>query len=77
MVDGRRPYCDQLVAELRLQLEDLEPTPRESIDPALEAWGAHLRTLAFECPTDPALIAAQLATINSLAAEIRTALDEP
>lgn len=76
VIDGGRSYCDQLVAELRLQLDDLEPTPSESIDPTLDAWSAHLRTLAFECPTDPARIAADLATINALAAEIQTALRE-
>jgi hypothetical protein len=76
MMDGGRSYCDQLLAELRLQLDDLEPTPEESIDPAFESWSAHLRTLAFECPSDPARISADLAVISALAAEIQTALDE-
>jgi hypothetical protein len=76
MVDGGRSYCDQLLAELRMPLDDLEPTPNESIDPALESWSAHLRTLAFECPTDPARIRADLATISVLAAEIQAGLGE-
>jgi len=74
MIGGGRSYCDQLVADLREQLDDLDPTPSESIDPALDSWSAHLRTLAFECPTDPLRIAAELATINSLAAEVEAAL---
>lgn len=77
MIDGGRSYCDQLLADLRMQLDDLQPTPSESIDPALDSWSAHLRTLAFECPTDPVRISADLATINALAAEIETALGEP
>ena len=75
MVDGGRSYCDQLLADLRTQLDDLKPTPDESIDPAFESWSAHLRTLAFECAPDPARIGAQLATISTLAAEIEAALD--
>jgi hypothetical protein len=74
MVDGGRSHCDQLLAELRMQLGDLEPTPSESIDPALDSWSAHLSTLAFECPTDPARIRADLEVISALAAEIQTAL---
>lgn len=77
MVARGRSYCDELLAELRVQLDDLQPTSSESIDPALESWSAHLRTLAFECPTDPTRISADLATISALAAEIQTALDEP
>lgn len=77
LVDGGRSFCDQLVADLRTQLDDLEPTPSESIDPALESWSDRLRTLAFECPSDPALIADDLATIDALTAEIQLALDEP
>jgi hypothetical protein len=76
LIDGGRSFCDQLLAELRMQLDDLQPTPSESIDPALDSWSAHLRTLAFECPTDPVRISADLATINALAAEIQTALGE-
>lgn len=77
MIDGGRSFCDQLVADLRTQLDDLEPTPSESIDPALESWSAHLRTLAFECPADPSIVADELATIDALGAEIETALAEP
>lgn len=77
MIEGGRADCDQLLTQLRMQLDDLRPTPTESIDPALESWSAHLRTLAFECPTDPARIDADLATIDALAAEIQAALGEP
>lgn len=74
MIAGGRPYCDNLVAELRIELDDLQPTPNESIDPPLESWIERLRTLAFECPADPQLINAELTTIGTLEAEILLAL---
>jgi hypothetical protein len=76
MIGGGRSYCGQLLPELRVQLADLEPTPSESIDPAFDSWSAHLRTLAFECPADPARVRSDLATIGDLAAEIQAALGE-
>jgi hypothetical protein len=77
MVEGGRVYCDELLAKLRMQLDDLRPTPSESIDPALDSWSAHLRTLAFDCPADRARINAELATIDALADEIEAVLREP
>jgi hypothetical protein len=73
LVEGGRPFCDQLLGQLRIELADLTPTPSESVDPAFDGWGEHLRTLAFECPTDPTEISATLSTIRQLEAEIAAA----
>ena len=73
LLEGGRPYCDRLIGRLRTELTDLTPTPAESVDPAYDSWSDRVRTLAFECPTDPTEIDAALSTIHQLEVEIATA----
>ncbi len=70
LVDGGRAHCDQLLVRLRTELTDLTPAPSESIDPAIDEWSNQVRTLAFECPTDPTEVDQALSTIHELEAEI-------
>ena len=67
-------YCDQLLGRLRTDLPDLVPTPSESIDPVVAGWIDHLRTLAFECPSDPGVIRLELSTLDEFATEIGAGL---
>ena len=74
LLDDGRAHCDPLLVQLRTELDDLSPAPSESVDPALDAWSAHVLTLSFECPSDVTEIRERLATIHQLEAEIAAAL---
>lgn len=66
--------CDELVGRLRELLPRLTPTPTEALDAAVEAWGDHLESLAFDCPDDPAEINRRLDEVAVLRAEIDAGL---
>lgn len=66
--------CDELVGRLRELLPRLTPTPTEALDAAVEAWGDHLESLAFDCPDDPAEIDRRLDEVAVLRAEIDAGL---
>lgn len=74
LVEEGGAYCDQLLGQLRTELPDLTPTPSASIDPVLAAWIDHLRTLAFECPSDPGVIRQELSTLHEFESEIGAGL---
>ena len=73
LADGGSEYCDELTQRVRTELDGLTPAPSESIDQTVRDWRDRLRTLAFECPTDPVVVADALATIHTLEAEIAAA----
>lgn len=70
LLAGGQPMCDELVGELRSSLDRLTPTPTEALDDAVRAWVDHAHTIVFECPEDPDDLAARLAELDVLAAEI-------
>ena len=72
--EGGRAYCDQLLGQLRTELPALTPSPSESIDPALDAWSNQLRTLAFECPSNPSIIRHELSKLHDFETEIAAVL---
>ena len=72
--DGGGPYCDRLLGQLRTELPALTPTPSESIDPALNAWSDQLRTLAFECPSNPSVISHELSKLHDFESQIAAVL---
>ena len=74
LAEGGRAYCDQLLGQLRTELPALAPAPSEAIDPALDAWSNQLRTLAFECPSEPSVIEQELSKLDDLETEIAAVL---
>lgn len=75
LTDGGRPLCDDLVGEYRESMSRLTPTPSAAIDGAVEDWVEQAESLVFECPSDVGEIAARLADLDVLAAEVDAGLD--
>jgi hypothetical protein len=71
---GGRQLCDGLVAELKSTRDELDPTPTEALDDAVDAWVSHAETLAFECTQDTDLVASRMNQLDVLAAEIDAGL---
>lgn len=74
LLDDGRTTCDELLGRLRSELDQLTPAPSEAMEPTLDAWSDRVRTVTFECPSDPIRIDAALTTIRELESEILAAL---
>lgn len=74
ILEADQDTCDELVSRLRELLPRLTPTPTEALDAAVEAWGDHLESLAFDCPDDPAEVERRLDELAVLRAEIDAGL---
>ena len=75
LVVGGRELCDELVGLYRERFDDLTPTPSEGLDDAVEAWTEQAEQIAFECPTDPEILAAEYEALRRLEAEIDAGLE--
>lgn len=71
---GGRELCDELVGLYRERFDDLVPTPSEGLDDAVDAWTEQAEQIAFECPTDPEILAAEYEALRRLEAEIDAGL---
>lgn len=75
LVAGGRELCDELVGLYRERFDDLTPTPSDGLDDAVEAWTDQAEQIAFECPDDPEVLAAEYEALRRLEAEIDAGLD--
>jgi len=74
LLAGGLDGCGELLGRLRVELDELRPTPSAEIDDAFEAWAAHVETIAFECPDDAADLAQRYRELDVLASEIDAGL---
>lgn len=74
LVAGGRELCDELVGLYRERFDDLIPTPSEGLDDAVDAWTDQAEQIAFECPDDPDVLAAEYEALRRLEAEIDAGL---
>ena len=74
LITGGRELCDELVGLYRERFDDLRPTPSEGLDDAVDAWTEQAEQIAFECPSDPEILAAEYEALRRLEAEIDAGL---
>lgn len=75
LVTGGRELCDELVGLYRERFDDLTPTPSDGLDDAVDAWTEQAEQIAFECPSDPDILAAEYEALRRLEAEIDAGLE--
>lgn len=70
LLAGGTDGCGELLGRLRVELDELTPTPYDELDGTVEAWTARAESLAFECPRDRAEVERRLDELDVLASEI-------
>lgn len=75
LIAGGRELCDELVGLYRERFDDLTPTPSAGLDDAVDAWTDQAEQIAFECPDDPDVLAAEYEALRRLEAEIDAGID--
>jgi hypothetical protein len=73
-LEGGEDFCGNLLGQLRVDLDELLPTPDESLDGAVGEWRTHAESIAVECPRDPDELARELDVLDVLAAEVDAGL---